>query len=160
MSDGEIVWAVKRSLTRYIRGAGGMIESTGGAWEDEDGRFHFPLTSDTDEPTGRKAGRGIVRMSAHGGLLSLVIADPHLERHGDRTQLSVRLDEHASARTVMAEVRPSADEPWGGALPWRASETRLTEAGADALGALHYFAGQRIDGVELVVTHYSLAHHA
>ena len=52
MDDGEIVWAVKRSLTRYIRGAGGTINSTGGAWEDEDGRFHFPLTSNPDEPTG------------------------------------------------------------------------------------------------------------
>jgi hypothetical protein len=79
-------WGVKQSFRSYVEGSGGAIEATMGAERDADGGFRFPAApgaqvtlDDEGRPRGRSDFVGEVRFEAHGGMLSVSLADPSLE---------------------------------------------------------------------------------
>ena len=79
-------WGVKQSFRNYVEGSGGAIDAGMGAARTEDGGFTFPaapgegLTLDADgRPQGRVGFDGEVRFQAHGGMLSVFLADPAVE---------------------------------------------------------------------------------
>ncbi len=81
-----LIWGVKQSFRNYVEGSGGAIDAGMGAARTEDGAFAFPaapgetLTLDADgRPQGRGGFVGEVRFQAHGGMLSVFLADPALE---------------------------------------------------------------------------------
>lgn len=91
-----LYWGVKESFRNYVEGAGGQIEAAEGAARGVDGVFVFggvsggALTVDAD---GKLEGRlnfiGEVRMTAHGGMLSVSLADPDLEFSPSGASLAV-----------------------------------------------------------------------
>ncbi len=79
-------WGVKQSFRNYVEGAEGAIETGEGAARAADGAFDFTATADDTLAIGDNGalqghGRflGEVRMTAHGGMLKVAIADPELE---------------------------------------------------------------------------------
>ncbi|WP_332764742.1 HtaA domain-containing protein [Phenylobacterium sp.] len=79
-------WGVKQSFRTYVEAAGGAIEVRDGAERAEDGSFTFAAAPGGDlrlDADGKLAGRGAflgeVRFEAHGGMLSVCLADPILE---------------------------------------------------------------------------------
>lgn len=91
-----LYWGVKESFRNYVEGAGGQIETAEGAARGVDGGFVFggvpggELTfSEDGKPEGRLNFIGEVRMTAHGGMLSVSIADPDLEFSRSGAMLAV-----------------------------------------------------------------------
>lgn len=81
----SLQWGVKQSFRNYVAMTGGTTEVGGGAQTTEDGAFVFAaadggLSLDAD---GRLQGRGgflgEVKFQAHGGMLSVFLADPAIE---------------------------------------------------------------------------------
>lgn len=79
-------WGVKQSFRTYVEAAGGQIETGEGAGRDADGAFTFAaapgegLKPGADgKPEGHGRFLGEVRMKAHGGMLSVSLADPDIE---------------------------------------------------------------------------------
>ncbi len=79
-------WGVKQSFRNYVEGAEGAIETAEGAVRAADGAFTFASAPDDGLALGADGtlkghGRflGEVRMTAHGGMLKVAIADPELE---------------------------------------------------------------------------------
>lgn len=82
-----LTWGVKQSFRNYVQGAGGSIQPGEGVTLAPDGAFVFsvapgasPLTLDAN---GRLQGEGQflgqVQFQAHGGMLSVFLADPVVE---------------------------------------------------------------------------------
>lgn len=99
-------WGVKQSFRNYVEATGGTIETLGGAERASDGGFIFPATAgegvrlDADgRPQGRAAFQGGVRFEAHGGMLSVRLADPAVELGPTGGALSVA-DAAAGGRRV------------------------------------------------------------
>lgn len=81
-----LTWGVKQSFRGYVEGAGGAIEVGQGAGRAADGAFTFAaapgegLTLGADgRPQGVGRFAGEVRFEAHGGMLSVFLADPSVE---------------------------------------------------------------------------------
>ncbi len=79
-------WGVKQSFRNYVEAAGGVIEASGGAERTADGGFTFAaapgegLSLDADgKPQGQARFVGEARFEAHGGMLSVCLADPVVE---------------------------------------------------------------------------------
>jgi len=79
-------WGVKQSFRTYVEATGGVIETRDGAERAEDGAFTFAAAPGGDlrlDADGKLAGQGSflgeVRFEAHGGMLSVCLADPILE---------------------------------------------------------------------------------
>ncbi|MES3026327.1 MAG: HtaA domain-containing protein [Pseudomonadota bacterium] len=79
-------WGVKQSFRNYVEVTGGVIEAGGGAERTADGGFTFTaapgqgLSLDADgKPVGQGLFLGEARFEAHGGMLSVCLADPMLE---------------------------------------------------------------------------------
>ena len=91
-----LTWGVKESFRNYVAGAGGEIETGAGAGRDSAGAFTFTAAADDalrlgpdGKPTGQGRFTGEVRMNAHGGMLKVAIADPHLEIGPSEAALTV-----------------------------------------------------------------------
>lgn len=79
-------WGVKQSFRTYVEATGGVIEARDGAERADDGAFTFAAAPGGDlrlDADGRLEGQGAflgeVRFEAHGGMLSVCLADPMLE---------------------------------------------------------------------------------
>ncbi|SEG63680.1 Immunoglobulin I-set domain-containing protein [Nonomuraea solani] len=80
---GTLDWGVKESFRTYITGsiAHGTITTGGGAADNGDGTFRFPLakgTYDTEQRTVLLSYTGQVRFTGHSGALDLLIANPQV----------------------------------------------------------------------------------
>ena len=96
MQTVTFTWGVKQSFRGYVERMGGVIETLGGAERSADGGFAFApapdssLTMNEDgAPQGRGAFQGEVTFKAHGGMLSVFLADPILEFSDGSAVLSV-----------------------------------------------------------------------
>jgi hypothetical protein len=132
---GHLAWGVRRSFVDYVQRVGGTV-SFGAAAFWRDGAFRFPAQrGHSDRFTGE------VLFVAHGGLLSVEIADPWLEE--DRGVLVLTVSDFARAhRLAIAELEPGEKR----AGPHTA---RITEAGSILLGGT-YPVGTELDPVTLL----------
>ncbi|MDP3748052.1 MAG: HtaA domain-containing protein [Phenylobacterium sp.] len=101
-------WGVKQSFRTYVEAAGGVIEVRDGAERAEDGAFTFAAAPGGDlrlDAEGKLSGQGSflgeVRFAAHGGMLSVCLADPILEIGPSRAVVTVA---DSSARDYRLEV--------------------------------------------------------
>lgn len=108
VSEGSLTWGVKESFRNYIRGiAHGDIEVAGGATENGDGTFAFPVASGAYEPETKATSvqfAGSVHFSGHGGSLDFTLSDLRIEITPEETSLYA----DASSRPL------SGGEPVGG----------------------------------------------
>ena len=147
-------WGVKQSFCNYVAATGGTIETGGGAERAADGGFSFPaapgeaLRLDADgKPVGRGAFVGEVRFAAHGGMLSVRLADPAVELGPSGGALSVA--EAGGRRVEIARLDlPAMTSGDGGELVIPAA---LTIDGSFVLGD-HYPPMTPIDPVRLVLS--------
>jgi Htaa len=79
-------WGVKQSFCTYVQSAGGVIETGAGTQRNADGEFTFAAAPDSDlciDADGKLQGQGKfvghVKFTAHGGMLSVFLANPILE---------------------------------------------------------------------------------
>ncbi|ERG64725.1 hypothetical protein L332_09730 [Agrococcus pavilionensis RW1] len=109
-------WGIKASLLDYVRGRGaGTVEAGGGATAEGD-RFRFPAA-------GEGAFLGSVTLTAHSGMLRLVIADPAIVRSPEGWLLEIADPHEPGERLAFATIAAFDGE--------RASGTALTQDGAD-----------------------------
>ena len=147
-------WGVKQSFRGYVEGAGGTITVAGGAERTADGGFAFPvqdaaITLNADgRPEGRATFQGEVTFKAHGGMLSVFLAEPILEFSGDEALLTVADTPSRKYRTEVARMDLSAlsrDDAGSLVLP-----TTLAMHGIQWLGA-HYPLRTPLDPATLVL---------
>lgn len=146
-------WGVKQSFCGYVQSAGGTIETAAGATRREDGAFSFVPAPDSDlalssdgVPVGAGRFLGEVKFSAHGGMLSVLLADPAVEIGPAGAVLTVAEDAARKRRLQVAKLDLSA------AAPGEAGETvipaALTLDGHFYLGD-HYPPGTALDPVRV-----------
>lgn len=151
----RLVWGVKQSFRAYVQATGGTIAAGDGAQASETGEIAFPaqpggtLASGADGVlTGRAAFLGSVRFEAHGGMLSVRLADPAVEIGPDGAVLTVA-DLSAGARRLAIASLDAA-----GAARGEAGEValpaRVTMDGSFVLGD-HYPPGTELDPVRVWV---------
>lgn len=150
-----LCWGVKESFRRYVEAAGGTITTDGGAERAADGVFAFPAAPDNDlrlTPDGKLEGRGgflgEVRFEAHGGMLSVRLADLAIEVAASSAMLSVA---DGARRAEIAQLDLAAADPGHGAIP-----TSLTMDGSWLLGD-HYPPRTALDPVRLTTAQAKIA---
>lgn len=148
-----LTWGVKQSFRAYVQAAGGETTLGGGTARADDGAFVFAAAPDSaltlgadDSLSGDGRFLGEVRFVAHGGMLSVFLADPGIETTPEGRVLTVadsaaRDRRVAIARLDLAGAARDAD----GAL---AIPTALTLDGMFLLGD-HYPPGTMVDPVRL-----------
>jgi hypothetical protein len=155
MSDGSarvtaLIWGVKQSFRGYVEATGGTIEAHGGAERTADGAFAFPAAADSTlalgadgqfEGTGKFTGEA--QFEAHGGMLSVRLADPVVEI-GDAGAV-LTLDDPRTGRVEIAKLDLAAAATEAGEV---AAPAALSMDGSYALGG-HYPAMTPIDPVRL-----------
>ena len=109
-----LTWGVKASFRGYVDSAGGTIEVGGGAERAADGAFVFLAAPDSDlrqgadgalEGVGRFLGE--VRFTAHGGMLSVFLADPILQVGQSGAILTVADSPARTRRVEIAQLDPA-----------------------------------------------------
>jgi hypothetical protein len=144
----QLAWGVKQSFRGYVAMAGGAAAVSGGAEAAGEAGFVFPAAPDGGDlaagPDGRAQGTGrfvgAVRFTAHGGMLSVALADPWVE--AGRGVLS--LADAGGRRVDFATLGAGRLEPDGTlALP-----TAITLEGMMILGD-HYPPGTALDEVRV-----------
>lgn len=106
----HLQWGVKQSFRGYVEGAGGSITVGGGAERAPDGGFIFPIEESAisrgadGKPVGRATFQGEVTFKAHGGMLSVFLAEPILEFAGDEGVLTVADTPSRKYRTEVARM--------------------------------------------------------
>jgi len=148
-------WGVKQSFRTYVEATGGVIEVGGGAERAADGGFIFAASQDSDlrlgadgklEGLGRF--RGEVRFSAHGGMLSVGLADPGLEIGASGAALTVGDGVEHTRRLPIARLDLAAmtfADSGEAVIP-----TALTMDGSQLLGD-HYPPTTALDPLRLVL---------
>ena len=134
-SGATLTWGVKQSFRNYVEGSGGTIEAGLGAERGDDGVFVFAgvpgkgLTRGADgKPQGKGVFSGEVRFQAHGGMLSVFMADPAIEIGEAGAFLTVADDPDRIRRVPLAKLDMAAavkgvDGSWRVALS--ADQTRI-----------------------------------
>ncbi len=114
-------WGVKRSLLEYVDDVVGEISIEAPAQKTEDGVFDFPLASShTEGDTRELQFNGAIRITAHGGLMSIPIESPWLELSGRAGNLFVTSEGSGPLR--IAELRrtdtcgDATEELWAASL--------------------------------------------
>lgn len=135
-----LAWAIKRSLVAYVqRTPDGQVWVGDGVKVNAAGEFLFPFDPDRSGPDGEApiGFRGEVALTAHWGMLHLLVADPRLEADG---ALTVRISEAGSDNNVRVQLAVLAS---GGDSPSDDDSRRcvLSAAGAELFGGM-YVAGQ------------------
>jgi hypothetical protein len=140
----SLEWGVKQSFRTYVEAAGGVIEAGGGAERGADGAFTFAgapgggLTLDANgRPEGQARFLGEVRFEAHGGLLSVFLADPIVEIGTSGAILTVADSPARTRRVELAQLDPAA--------------ITVGESGEIVIPA-----ALAMDGIQLLGDHYSL----
>ncbi|MFT4306597.1 MAG: HtaA domain-containing protein [Microbacterium sp.] len=129
MSDaGELRWAVKDSFLRYVRViAAGTVTVEGGASEQEDGGFSWPLRAVRREDGALLLEfAGSVRFQAHAGFLDVDLREPRLRLHEGGGELDIA-PESAPERLTIATIDAAGD----------ALVPRLSEAGVPVFGNVY-----------------------
>jgi hypothetical protein len=137
-----LVWGVKQSFRNYVEATGGTIGVAGEAERLDDGAFAFvpaPGATSALDAEGRPAGSvaflGEVRFQAHGGMLSVFLADPSIEPDAEGAVLMVADAPSRKYRIPIARLDLSAAEP-------------LAEGGLSIPAAV------TIEGMQLLGDHY------
>lgn len=147
-----LIWGVKESFRRYVEATGGVIEASDGAERGADGAFRFAATPDSSLRLAATGGggtgifRGEVRFEAHGGMLSVRLADPILEVGPTGAVLSMIDRQAGDLRVEIARLDLTAATTNGEdgiALP-----AALTSGGSQVLGD-HYPPTTALDPVRL-----------
>lgn len=148
-----LIWGVKESFRRYVEASGGTIAASDGAERSADGAFVFAAAAESDlalgddgAPSGTGRFRGVVRFQAHGGLLSVTLADPWVEP-GDGGGYVLSIAETATRRTAIAKLDVAGRTVGADGATELAAVTTLD--GMMILGD-HYPPGTALDPVRLV----------
>ena len=153
-STASLAWGVKQSFRNYVQATGGTIDTAAGAERAADGGFTFApapggdrLTRDAEaRPHGRGAFLGEIRFEAHGGMLSVCLADPAVEIGPLGAVLTVADGPARARRVAIATLDLAAATPGDdGEIVVPAA---LTLDGSQVLGD-HYPAATPLDPVRL-----------
>ncbi|GAA3208040.1 HtaA domain-containing protein [Actinocorallia longicatena] len=125
MSDGSLVWGVKKSFREYVEHSEGTIAASGQATRDGDA-FVFPAAGEALRFT------GTVAFEAHGGMLAVKITDPWIVEDEEGLALSVASPHRPDTRLVIARL--SAPVVDGGRATAAAA---LTYEGVSLLGNVY-----------------------
>ena len=108
-------WGVKQSFRSYVEATGGVIEAGGGAERTEDGGFTFAPAPGGDlrlDADGKLEGRGTftgeLKFEAHGGMLSVFLADPIVEVGPSGAVLTVADSKSRTRRVEIARLDRAA----------------------------------------------------
>jgi len=156
---GELRWAIKDSLQRYLIAAGAEVSVANGCRYSHEGEFVFPAA----EPGARSgAGRirgdaapsarrftGDIRFLAHHGMLDVFLADPLLDAGPGTARLRVRLSPASQARTAIALVEWGASDAAADGRLRRVLAATLTADGARVFGG-GYAAGTPLAPITLL----------
>lgn len=123
----RLAWAVKESFQRYVEGNEGTITISEPASRDGFD-IVFPGIAETESIW---AFQGEVHFEAHGGVLSVHIADPVIEWQGLDGMLTVRASSGMNARPVPFARLRASDGTIGSAA------AHLTPGGARMLGDVY-----------------------
>lgn len=114
----KLSWGVKQSFRSYVEAMGGKIDVGEGASRTPDGVFAFPAgpgeglaLGDDGRPKGRGDFTGDVRFEAHGGMLSVYLADPAIEVGPDGAILTVAETPARTRRSPIAKLDLAAAAP-------------------------------------------------
>lgn len=119
-AERALTWGIKASLLDYVRGMpDGSVELADGASEAA-GAFRFPADVASGDPL---AFRGAVRLTGHGGMMRVTIADPSIVQTADGWALEIADPDDAELRLRFATIARFDGD--------RATGTALTEDGAD-----------------------------
>lgn len=147
-----LVWGVKESFRGYVQAVGGTMAAADGATLSGDSEFEFPAMADSTLELGADGvltgvGRfsGMAQFEAHGGMLSVHLAEPIVEIVGEGGSLT--LDDPRTGRVEIAKLNLAGGADEDG---WRVVPTALAMHGSYALGG-HYAAMTPIDPVRLKV---------
>lgn len=155
MHEYALLWGIKRSFLRYLAHQPSSRASVGGgAASTTDHRFLFPASGAVDSLSPTSAGilrfEGDVRLTAYGGMLDLVVAEPWIEIDAISTRLSVvayDADRNTLVRTVVADLTEQESEQDGSRS--RHWEARLSATGAPVFGDV-YVVGEMLDSAAVV----------
>lgn len=144
-----LAWAIKESLVAYVRRtADGQVWVGPDVGVNANGEFLFPFDVDASGMAGRSptAFRGEVALTAHGGMLRLLFADPRLEVDGTLSVRTAAVDP-GNPMTRVRVARLAASDAAVAAVaasdPFGSISCTLTAEGS----AL--FAGMYVEGIDL-----------
>ncbi|MCX7584941.1 HtaA domain-containing protein [Phenylobacterium sp. 58.2.17] len=148
----SLQWGVKQSFRNYVGMAGGTTEVGAGAQQTEDGAFVFAaaegdLALDAEgKLQGRGGFTGEVKFQAHGGMLSVFLADPAIEVDDKGAALTVADTAKRDYRVEVARLDLAAmtTEPSGEII----IPVGLSIEGSRLLGD-HYAPRTELDPVRL-----------
>lgn len=155
----RLIWGVKQSFRSYVEATGGTIAADHGAERVADGAFAFAPAAGgnsgaalgldgSGKPHGQSGFSGEVLFQAHGGMLSVRLADPIVEIDAAGGRITVLGDER-SGRLEIARLDPLAmTEGDAGEILIPAS---LSMDGSFLLGD-HYPPGTALDPIRLIFT--------
>lgn len=169
VASGALDWGLKASFRSYIRGpiAHGAIALSGGASENADGTFRFPLAGgeyDRTRRTGEFRTRGTVRFTGHdmgmGPLLDMTLANPRLVLDGASVTLFAdvkskslntgAMEDFPNVRFAVLDGAGLAPDFSGPSALFGPISAVLTDSGAPAFAGF-YAAGSGLDPVTVNV---------
>ena len=103
-----LTWGIKRSFVDYVAASSGVVTATGVS-TSPDG-YTFPRSEAT--PTELRF-TGVVEFAAHGGMLAITVANPAIERHEDKTELTIDDPNVPGGRLAFATLDPGAPDDAG-----------------------------------------------
>jgi len=152
-----LTWGIKASFLSYLKRLPDREVYLGEGATLIDGRFHFPLASDSDYDVAADAGTlkfsGDVRFVGHFGMLYVTFVDPWLEMDGRRGALTIAdPDFHpdATRRLPMVELSIAAPAEVAGPREWTGISTALRPE-ATHLFSDTYAPGESFDPLDVVV---------
>lgn len=149
MIEISFAWGIKQSFLRYLANLPGTQASVGGgAAFTKDNRFVFPAAEGVGKDGLTAAGtvkfEGEVRLTAHGGMLDLVLSDPWVDIDRRTARLSFVTNRSAGPGLVRTVVCELLEQPGESDDSRRAWEARLADSGVHVFGDT-YAAGEVLD---------------
>ena len=149
-TDPGLHWPIKRSFIRYVaRMADGQILGGHGVRLLDASTFVFP--PDPDEHATVLAFRGEVRLQAHGGALSVRLAQPRVDLRGERATLTVENPEGSGPPVRFVTFVAAAGPAHAGLTTWTGTDVRLTVEALPLFGG-YYGEDEPFDDLMLVAT--------
>lgn len=142
----ELRWSIRTSFRSYVLGVGGETDVEDPAVDDgTEFRFPFDAEASSDSELGY---RGSVRITAHEGLLNVLIADPRIHVGPEGLRLTVAAVD--GTRLALAGLQPSEPQIADGLVRWAELPARLTPEGV-AVFDFNYPAGAELSAVTFAV---------
>lgn len=152
-----LTWGIKASFLSYLMRLPDKKAYVGAGATYTDGRFHFPLASDSDYDIAANVGTlrfaGDVRFVGHFGMLYVMIANPWLEVDGRRGTLTIAdpdLHPDVTRRLPLVELDLAAPVEAAGHREWTGISTALCSE-ATPLFSDTYAPGEPFDPLDVVV---------